>query len=154
VDWLAALPGPGVHAGVSEPVDLGQVAAGLGQADRAVAAAQRTGVPLVRFAELAAGRLHELLPAADTAAFADALLGPLRRYDAEHGARLVESLHEWLSRHGQWDAAAARLGVHRHTLRARIRRAETLLGRSLDCPGLRAELWFALHATELPGIPS
>ena len=150
VDWLGALAGPGVHAGVSQPIGLAEVAAGFAQADRAVAAAQRNGVPLVRFVELTAGRLHELLPAADTAVFADTLLGPLRCYDAEHGARLVESLQEWLSRHGQWDAAAARLGVHRHTLRARIRRAETLLGRSLDCPGLRAELWFALHAPVVP----
>jgi purine catabolism regulator len=53
-------------------------------------------------------------------------------------------LRVWLAHHGQWDPAAARLGVHRHTLRNRIRRAEELLGRSLDSPGLRAELWLAL----------
>jgi DNA-binding PucR family transcriptional regulator len=35
--------------------------------------------------------------------------------------------------------------VHRHTLRKRIRRAEELLGRDLGSPGVRAELWLALH---------
>jgi PucR family transcriptional regulator, purine catabolism regulatory protein len=35
--------------------------------------------------------------------------------------------------------------VHRHTLRKRIRRAEELLSRDLDSPGVRAELWLALH---------
>ena len=145
-EWLATLPGPGVHAGMSEPVGLADLAAGHVQAERAAAAAARTGSRCVRFAELAAGGLQALLPAEDSAAFAAGLLGPLRRHDADHGTRLVDSLHEWLGHHGHWDAAAADLGVHRHTLRARIRRAEALLGRSLDWPGLRAELWFALHA--------
>ncbi|GAA1339728.1 PucR family transcriptional regulator [Saccharothrix algeriensis] len=79
------------------------------------------------------------LLATDSAFHAATLLAPL-------DARLRESLRVWLSCHGQWDPAAARLGVHRHTIRNRIRRVEELLGRSLDSPGLRAELWFALHA--------
>ena len=37
--------------------------------------------------------------------------------------------------------------VHRHTVRHRLRRAEALLGRSLDDPGVRAELWLALTRT-------
>ena len=60
---------------------------------------------------------------------------------------LVASLRAWLSRHGQWDAAAADLGVHRHTLRYRMRRVEEILGRSLDDPDVRMELWLALKAT-------
>jgi purine catabolism regulator len=36
------------------------------------------------------------------------------------------------------------LGVHRHTLRYRMKRVEDLLGRPLDDPDLRAELWVAL----------
>lgn len=147
-EWLAGLPGPGVHAGTSEPVGLDDLAAGHVQAERAAAAAQRAGARSARFTDLAAGGLQALLPAEDTAAFAAGLLGPLRRHDAEHGTRLVESLREWLGHHGQWDATATDLGVHRHTLRARIRRAEALLGRSLESPGLRAELWFALHAPD------
>ena len=59
----------------------------------------------------------------------------------------VESLAAWLARHGQWDAAAADLGVHRHTLRYRMQRVEELLGRSLDDADLRAELWLALRVS-------
>ncbi|MFD9705493.1 PucR family transcriptional regulator ligand-binding domain-containing protein [Lentzea sp. NPDC059081] len=72
------------------------------------------------------------------AGFAEAVLRPL---DEESRA----ALEVWLAHHGAWDPAAAELGVHRHTLRNRVRRAEQALGRSLDSPGVRAELWLALH---------
>ncbi|MFC6930362.1 helix-turn-helix domain-containing protein [Actinomadura yumaensis] len=48
---------------------------------------------------------------------------------------------------GQGEAAARALGVHRHTLRARMRKAARLLGRDLDDPAVRAELWIALSVT-------
>jgi len=40
---------------------------------------------------------------------------------------------------------SAQLGIHRHTLRKRVHRAGEMLGRDLDEPGARAELWIALH---------
>ena len=64
--------------------------------------------------------------------------------DGSERADLAATLLAWLSRHGQVDAAAADLGVHRHTVRHRLRRAEGLLGRSLDDAGVRAELDLAL----------
>ncbi len=79
-------------------------------------------------------------------AFAEGLLRPLREHDATSRGDLVASLSAWLSHHGQWDAAAADLGVHRHTLRYRMRRVEEILGRSLDDPDVRMELWLALKA--------
>ncbi|MDP3891989.1 helix-turn-helix domain-containing protein, partial [Nocardioides sp.] len=54
----------------------------------------------------------------------------------------------WLENNGQWDPAAAQLGVHRHTLRHRIRRAEQLLDRPIDSPSTRAELWLALQVVD------
>jgi purine catabolism regulator len=80
-------------------------------------------------------------------AFADALLAPLLEADRAGRGDLARSLRTWLAHHGQYEPAAAELGVHRHTLRNRIRRAGELLGRDLDTPGARAELWFALQAT-------
>ena len=62
----------------------------------------------------------------------------------------MDTLRAWLDQHGQVDAAAQRLGIHRHTVRHRLRRAEGVLGRSLDDPSVRADLWFALVA-ERPG---
>jgi PucR family transcriptional regulator, purine catabolism regulatory protein len=58
---------------------------------------------------------------------------------------LVHSVRVWLAHHGQWEPAAAQLGVHRHTLRKRVQRAAALLGRDLDEAGARAEVWVALH---------
>jgi DNA-binding PucR family transcriptional regulator len=62
------------------------------------------------------------------------------------GPELMDTLHAWLDQHGQVDAAAQRLGIHRHTVRHRLRRAEGVLGRPLDDPAVRADLWFALSA--------
>src|SRR5690606_6641782 len=97
---------------------------------------------LVRFRELAGQGLLALLDPEAAAAYAEALLAPLR----EHGSRadLIESVRAYLAANGHWDAAAQRLGVHRHTLRYRIRKATELLGRDLDDPATRAELWVAL----------
>jgi purine catabolism regulator len=53
-----------------------------------------------------------------------------------------------LANHGQWDPSAAQLGTHRHTLRHRLRKVEQLLGRSLNSPDVRAELWLALRLRE------
>jgi PucR family transcriptional regulator, purine catabolism regulatory protein len=102
-------------------------------------------VPVMRFADLAGQSLMSLLDPDVTAAFSSALLAPLR----EHGSRadLLASLRAYLECNGHWDAAAQRLGVHRHTLRYRMRRVEEILGRSLDDPDVRMELWLALKAT-------
>lgn len=135
----------GLAAGISDPVGDGDVAHGLGQARRAAEAALRRGLHHVRFADLAGTALLDLVRPAEATAFAEALLAPLVRNDARHGTTLLPSLREWLARHGQWEPAAAQLGVHRHTLRKRMHRVEELTGRSLDSPGFRAELWLALQ---------
>ncbi|CCH33413.1 PucR family transcriptional regulator [Actinosynnema sp. NPDC047251] len=116
-------------AHASGEVDAGSVARGYREALRAAEEKVAT------FADVPGSGLL----ATDAAQHAATLLAPL-------DAPLRESLRVWLGCHGQWDPAAAKLGVHRHTMRNRVRRAEELLGRSLDSPGVRAELWFALHA--------
>ncbi|MDP4511593.1 PucR family transcriptional regulator [Nonomuraea turcica] len=117
----------------------------LDQARRALAAARSRPAPAVRFGELAGQGLLGLLDPSAAQAFAAALLAPLTEYGSR--ADLVESLRAYLDCNGHWDAAAQRLGVHRHTLRYRMKRVAELLGRDLDDPGVRAELWLALQAT-------
>ncbi|MBG0828657.1 PucR family transcriptional regulator [Planomonospora sp. ID67723] len=129
--------------GVGAPVGPEELRAGLDQADRALAAARRGAGPVMRFADLAGQGLLSLLDAGAAAAFSAALLAPLREYGSR--ADLLESLHAYLACNGHWDAAAQRLGVHRHTLRYRMRRVAELLGRDLDDPAARAELWVALN---------
>ncbi|MEU5536735.1 PucR family transcriptional regulator [Streptomyces sp. NPDC020362] len=133
--------------GLSAPVGPIAAAAAYKQAEQALSVARRRGRVLVEHEQLAAGSVLPLLADDAVKAFADGLLRALHEHDATGRGDLVASLRAWLSRHGQWDAAAADLGVHRHTLRYRMRRVEEILGRSLDDPDVRMELWLALKAT-------
>ncbi|WP_258174984.1 helix-turn-helix domain-containing protein [Actinopolyspora mortivallis] len=134
-----------VRLGVSEPCGQDGLPTALRQARQAVAAASDGG-GAVWFTELAGRGLLELLPAERAVGFAESLLWPLRGRD-----ELLVSLRGWLAHNGQWDPAAKRLGLHRHTLRNRIRRTESLLGRDLDQAGVRAELWLALQLLDDAG---
>ncbi|QES44153.1 PucR family transcriptional regulator [Streptomyces venezuelae] len=133
--------------GLSAPAGPIAAATAYKQAEQALSVARRRGRALVEHEELAAGSVLPLLADDAVRAFADGLLRALHEHDATGRGDLVASLRAWLSRHGQWDAAAADLGVHRHTLRYRMRRVEEILGRSLDDPDVRMELWLSLKAT-------
>ncbi|MEU0741922.1 PucR family transcriptional regulator [Streptomyces sp. NPDC006134] len=133
--------------GLSAPSGPIGASAAYKQAEQALSVARRRGRVCVEHEQLAAGSVLPLLADDAVRAFADGLLRALREHDATGRGDLVASLRAWLSRHGQWDAAAADLGVHRHTLRYRMRRVEEILGRSLDDPDVRMELWLALKAT-------
>ncbi len=131
-------------AGGSASVSLTQLATGLTQARQTLAAARTPG--LHWYGQLADEGMLAALDPAVARGVADALLAPLQGRQGD----LVGSLRAWLAHNGQWDVAAAELDVHRHTLRHRLRRVEQLLGRSLDDPDLRAELWLALKV--YPGL--
>ncbi|NEB90316.1 helix-turn-helix domain-containing protein, partial [Streptomyces bauhiniae] len=94
--------------------------------------------PLVRHG--ARPGLAELVPRADAAEHAQALLAPLAA-----GPALTETLRTWLSLHGSWDRTAVALDVHRNTVRQRVTRCAALLDMDLDDPDVRMELWFALR---------
>jgi purine catabolism regulator len=117
------------------------------QARQAADVAAGRGVPTLSFEAIGAGGLNGLVDPGRAAAFAEALLAPLVEHDRTGRGDLVDSLRAWLAHHGQWDPAAAALGVHRHTLRRRMAMAAGLLGRDLDSPTVRSELWLALETT-------
>ncbi|MFE6976846.1 PucR family transcriptional regulator [Streptomyces sp. NPDC057682] len=152
----AASPGepaaeePAVTVGLSAPSGPIAVSAAYKQAEQALSVARRRGRALVEHEELATGSVLPLLADDAVRAFADGMLRALYEHDAKGRGDLVASLRAWLAHHGQWDAAAADLGVHRHTLRYRMRRVEEILGRSLDDPDVRMELWLALKVTGSP----
>lgn len=77
-------------------------------------------------------------------------LGPLAE-DTPVARTLRTTLHAWLARNGNWDRAAADLGVHRNSVRYRIGRIERDLGVDLADPERRMRLWFAL--TRRPQSP-
>lgn len=137
----------GFTGGVSDPVGYGDFARAYRQAGEALATARKTGRPAVYFAEVGSG-LTQLFGDQAVRDFAAGVLRPL--LDADRSA-LVPTLRAWLAHNGQWDSAAAELGVHRHTVRARIARAGELLGKDLtaaDSADARMELWFALRVSE------
>lgn len=105
-----------------------------------------TAQPLVDYASVRDDGVLASLSGDDTRRIAAAVLAPLYEHDARTGDQLVRTLAEWLGADAVAEAAAARLGVHRHTLRARVSRAEGLLGRDLKAFPARAELWAALVA--------
>jgi purine catabolism regulator len=80
-----------------------------------------------------------LLHSDDARAVAAATLAPL-------SPDLVGTLRIWLDHNGVYDTAARELGIHRHTLRARVAEAERLLSRDLTTFAARADLYAALRA--------
>lgn len=133
----------GVPAGESERGTIAALADLMEQATLALAHA--TDGPVVFRAETHSGVFDLLRTHPDAAWRAEALIAPLTAHDALHTDALEESLRVWLRHHGQTSPAAAELGIHRHTLRARVQTAARLLNADLESPDARAELWTALR---------
>lgn len=132
--------------GLSNPVALPALAEA---AEHAQLACARAGAgQLVRFDDLVQNGMRSALDADRLRAVAEALIGPVREHDARFQTGLVEASRVWLECNGQWEKAAAELGMHRHTLKARIRQVEQLTSTSLDSFAARAELWLALTSAE------
>lgn len=155
-ELLAAVsPCPGGLSDVVPTASVGDPVALVAAIDQAQALAARSREEILQ-AGAVPPTVLDLLGAHAAAAFADATLAPLRRL--ADGLVLEESLRAYLVARGGLAAAAAALQVHRHTLRARLRRVSTVLGRDLDDPSTRSELWIALSAVppsragEGPGV--
>ena len=132
-----------VRCGIGLPVPFGRLPESAAQAGQALEIALADGKVVLRYADLPASRL--LLAGAGARELADRALAGL----AGQGDTLAESLLVFLAENGSWEAAAAQLGVHRHTLRRRIQRIEELTGRDLTSMEDRVELWVALRARGL-----
>lgn len=132
---------------------LGDVvpAEGIAQSYRSAAHAAEVGQAerraVTRFDDLEALRmlLRAQSPEA-LASFVRRVLGPLQRQDRGRDGALTATLRAFLAHNGHWNETAAELGVHRHTLRARIERIEAITGRDLTSAYGRMELWLALLA--------
>ncbi|MBT2266102.1 PucR family transcriptional regulator ligand-binding domain-containing protein [Rhodococcus erythropolis] len=88
---------------------------------------------------------------ADLRAWEQSLLGVLDT-DATRASgvnNLICTLASFLDHNGEREAAAAALGVHRHTLRNRLNKITQLTGKNLDTASVRAELWLAIKARKM-----
>jgi purine catabolism regulator len=131
--------------GESTDTELIEIGRAHREAEQALSVGLRSHRQHTQFADIGASAMLELLATPQGTAFAESLLRPLLDHDASGRGDLIISLRAWLDHNGQWDAAAAELGVHRHTLRNRIGRAARLLGRDLDVAAVRVELWTAVR---------
>ena len=140
-------------AGISERGTRHDLGALLTQADRAheVAVAAGSTIPVDYTPSLHDGLLRLLVADPEAQLRAATLLAPVRQHDARHNDEIERSLHVWLAHHGQTSPAATELGVHRHTLSARVQTAARLLQADFDSPDTRAELWAAMRLAEPTG---
>jgi purine catabolism regulator len=132
-----------LRLGRASCIGLDELADAVRRARQAAASPSAAAGVVSDYGALAGVGLLDLVDPDAADGFSDAVLAPITASPAADD--LLASLDAWLSRHGQWDAAAQDLGVHRHTLRHRIRRIEQMLDRSLDDPAVRMEMWFALR---------
>lgn len=98
---------------------------------------------------------HRLLLAANDAdlrrRFAESVLGPLRRHDAERGAQLETTVRTFLKNNGHWAATAAALFIHVNTLRNRLAKVADLTGQDLNTTEGRVDVFLAMEADDMPG---
>ncbi len=73
-------------------------------------------------------------------------LGSLLDYDARRKAELVHTLTQYLEHGGNYDATAARLSVHKSTLKYRLQRIRELTGLELNDPDVHFNLQLATRA--------
>jgi purine catabolism regulatory family protein/PucR-like helix-turn-helix protein len=133
--------------GVSDPVGYDAFATG---ADQAQLARDRTGPRVTHFADVARGGVLSVPASPEARTVAEAALAPLARHDREQGTALLGTVRAWLANDCSHEATARALGVHRHTVRARIAAAERALDVDLGTFAARAELWAALSLSEAP----
>ncbi len=139
----ALLDRHGVTAGASAPARLDELSPALEEARRAAELPAR-GERLQLFDRLVGDGMVGLLGRAGGREAARRLLDAARARGDE-GHELLRAATVWLSHNGAWDPAAKELGLHRHTLRARMSLLGALLGLDLERFGGRAELWTALQ---------
>ena len=130
--------------GYSEPHSLQALAAALAQAKTAARSGRGAG-NFRGYGDLSAlDLLLRAQPVESLQALVASTLGPLVGESSQR--QLLDALEAFLAHNGQWQAAAASIGVHRHTLRQRLGSVATILGRDLADSVDRGELWVALVA--------
>ncbi|HVU92783.1 MAG TPA: helix-turn-helix domain-containing protein, partial [Jatrophihabitans sp.] len=140
--WLADLARERAHVGgaVGPAVTWESLPQAYGLlAARAASVAEGTVAEL----GIADGSLLAHVEPAVITAWARRRLEPVLAY---RRAELVPALVAYLRHSGGWEPAARELGVHRHTLRARIDRVEKLLGADLADVDVTSEIWLALRS--------
>ncbi|MFJ9241178.1 helix-turn-helix domain-containing protein [Streptomyces sp. NPDC101776] len=130
--------------GFSTPVPASDLAHADVQAGRALRRALAARVPAVVHTRDPL-TVHGIVPSADPRDLARTRFAPIDPAAAPGTPVLIGTLRTWLALHGSWDRTAGAPHIHRNTVRHRPARVAELLDVDLQDPGVRMELWFALH---------
>ncbi len=122
---------------------------GISEAFHAAATALKS--ELVDYADVVGSGVLGALRAAGGEVLAHTMLAPLDALPSAERDRLRCSARAWLAANAAWDPASRALGIHRHTLRARMDHLGELLGLDLNTFAGRAELWAAMELSTEPG---
>lgn len=118
--------------------------AALGQARKAADVGIRRGAKRVtQFSEIWRQGMSDLMEPASATMVAERLLGPILDHDDRESGVLLATLSLWLEQRGRTQSTARELGIHRHTVDARLKQISMLTGLDLDDALVRAELIFA-----------
>jgi PucR family transcriptional regulator, purine catabolism regulatory protein len=136
---------PRSRGAVSDPTPSGELPSAWRQVRSVFNSAPAAAGKLALASDVATAGLMRHLDNAEARGWAEALLAPLT--DGGRGSKidLAQTLRTFLAHNGQSDASASALGIHRHTLRYRMGKVAEALGRDMDDPTTRAELWIALQ---------
>lgn len=85
-------------------------------------------------------------------AFVEAMVGPVRAWDARRGTALVETLEAWFATGGHLKDTAAALHLHPNTVTQRLDRIGELLGAGWREPGRALDLQLALRLARLQAV--
>ncbi len=135
--WIVAARGSAAR--------VGRRLEGLAGVEHASAPATWADLPracgeVVRALGGAATSLLSLVPPDKAREFARSRLGGLLDPSSQ---ALLATVHSWLAHDHNIDLTAAALGVHRHTVRRRLERAQEVIGADLSDAGIAHDLWFA-----------
>lgn len=136
----------GASIGVSDPCRYDELPTALEQARQALRRSREGAGGVVEFDDVSRSGMLAHLARGDARSIARSVLAVLGRHDQEHGTQLVPFLRVWIENGCELDATARVLGLHRHTVRARVAQAGTILGRDLSSFSARAELWATFAA--------
>ena len=107
---------------------------------------------ILRYQELGVLRLFYDAPREELRAYCLENLGPLVEADRANGSALVSTLKAYLHNNCNLVKAAAELFIHRNTLLYRLNTIRQLLGKEINDPFVKNELFNSLMALDLLGI--
>ncbi|MEO8261981.1 MAG: PucR family transcriptional regulator [Pseudolysinimonas sp.] len=130
----------GERVGVARGLGWSRLAAGVERAQISLRRSTDTS-PTATWGEYSVGALAEITSSDTVVAIAQTML-------SNASPELVELARVWLAHDGQWDSAARSLGVHRHSLKDRMRQLGRLIDLDLETLNGKAELLVLIRSVD------